>query len=182
MQRVDVGVQADACIEQGVGLHLPGRFGRGVEPAHLGGGQHARDLGDEALFVHLLAVQVQAELVQAGVTQALAHDLQRGHLLADEKHALAAAQALGDDVGDGLALAGTRRPLQHEADAGRGGGDGLLLAGVGIQNLEAIVRAQAPVQLAGGDEIGRLRRVRASPPSARRIGCAAISSAWRARS
>ena len=95
-----------------------------------------------------MAVRLQAEIGQATLFQALEHDLQRGHLLADEQHALAGRHALGDDISDRLAFAGARRPLQHKALAGQRGGDRLSLARIGVEHLEAIL-GRAAVEIEG---------------------------------
>ena len=68
-------------------------------------------IGDHVLFVGLVAMQLQTELLQSRLLEFFVHDVQSRQLFGDEQDLLAVAETLGEDVGDRLALAGAWRAL-----------------------------------------------------------------------
>ncbi len=89
-------------------------------------------LGHHLPLVGLVAVELEAVVVEVPGLEAAVDHLEGGHLLADEEDALAVGYELGDHVGDGLALPRAGGAVHHEALACEGVLDAELLAAVGV--------------------------------------------------
>ena len=85
-------------------------------------------------------MQVEDEVGQADLLEALEDGVDRRALLGDEQHRLAARDEAGDEVADRLALAGAGRPLDDEVLAAQHLVDREVLARVGIQDQEFVGR------------------------------------------
>ena len=85
-------------------------------------------------------MQVDRDVLQAGVLQPFQHHLERGPLFRDEQNAAPGRGQAPDQVGDGLALARSRRPVNDGALAGQHGPNSPLLARVGVQNQKLVLR------------------------------------------
>src|SRR5262249_37205349 len=88
------------------------------------GGSHG--LGNLSFARHT-AVQIEDQIVEAHLLEALEHGIDRGPFLSDEQDSLAAGHQRGDEVGDRLTLARSGWALDNEVLAGENLVDGVVL-------------------------------------------------------
>jgi hypothetical protein len=77
-------------------------------------------------------VELEAELAEPRMVEPRFHDLERGHLLSEEEHALSSRHGRGDEIGDGLALAGPGGTLDREVAPVHNIDQGAELRGIGV--------------------------------------------------
>ena len=128
------------------------RLGQGLRARR----QRAPELERERLLVGGARVQLQADVAQPGLHQAVVHHRERGHLLGDEQHRLAVVRGGGDQVGDGLRLARAGRALHHQAGAVADLLDDLGLRGVGVDHLDDARGVEQRVEAVLGAEERRI--------------------------
>src|SRR5690606_19955517 len=77
--------------------------------------ERATQLAENARLVRLVRVKLETEGPQAVLFEPPLHDIERGHLLGDEKNRLLLRQTLRDHVRDRLRFPGARRPFENKA-------------------------------------------------------------------
>ena len=92
-------------------------------------------------------MQLQADVAETVLDQAIVHDRERRHLLGHEQDLLPVMHGGRHDVGDGLRLPGARRPLNHEIVSASNFLDCLGLRRIRIDDLDDLRRGQNPVEL-----------------------------------
>ena len=77
-------------------------------------------------------MKLEAKISEAGIVKSLLHDIERGHLLSDEKDSSPRSHRGRDEVRDGLTLARSWWPLDDHALTSQDLRDGCSLAGITV--------------------------------------------------
>ena len=129
MQHSCVPVEPIATVSQPL---YEGRLSAGLRRRHR---PRALQFLKKHALVGFARMKLQRERAQSNIPEAPVNDVERSHLLSNEKHCLALGSRRRDNVRDGLRLAGAWRPLDDEMSSSCHFFDRNGLRGVGVDDV-----------------------------------------------